>query len=207
MIRRSSYRAAESVTGSGNAFVTFARLSQAAHRFLVDAGFTFHKAELFYYRFERGHGGALARQDSPLAGTDTAPERQRPWLTGIRPGSEVAMIKATVAVLLTFFGSSAVGVAAYLQTHPRAFTKLERQTVSALQPAAKNIRVHADRAIVELIDPNRPVLTIGEIVIDGEPKGRPVVERAAAKRTAVANRPCSDWWELGPESRVRMLCP
>lgn len=110
------------------------------------------------------------------------------------------MIKATFALLFALIGSSAVGFAAYLQSHPSAFTTLKPHLVSGVRPVSKEVR-----SVVERVDAERSALTIGEIVIRSELIKPPVAKRAA-ERTAIANRPCSDWWELGPESHVRMLC-
>jgi hypothetical protein len=114
------------------------------------------------------------------------------------------MLKAIPAILFTTLGASAAGVAVYVQTEPRAFTSSK----PALLESASDRMARRAKTMMERIEPVPPAAKPEDDVVRGELViyARPHVIAAAKRKTDTALRPCSEWRELDPQSKVRMLC-
>jgi len=115
------------------------------------------------------------------------------------------MLKAIPAILFTTLGASAAGVAVYVQAEPRAFTSPKPALLeSASDRVAGRAEIVTSR--IEPVPAAQPEDDVvrGELVIYARPR---VTTAAKPKpKTDTALRPCSDWRELDPQSKVRMLC-
>jgi len=114
------------------------------------------------------------------------------------------MLKAIAAILFTSLGAAAAGVAVHIQNDPLAFTTPKPPWLeSAAQRVARRADVRSER--FQAVARAQDDVVRGEIVIYARPRAQQIAE-AALRKTDVALRPCSDWRELDPQSKVRMLC-
>jgi hypothetical protein len=113
------------------------------------------------------------------------------------------MLKAMVAIAAMLSGGVTLGVAVHILNQPGAFTTpqpllgggdyLKRDVQSAIGAIEETPSVGAGDE-----------LSLPEVTIRPGPDPRP---RTPTNRAPVPmTRPCSDWWELGPNASVRMLC-
>jgi hypothetical protein len=95
-------------------------------------------------------------------------------------------------------GGAAVGVIVYVETDPRAFTTLEPRLGAGVESVTKAVRE------IRSTEVEPPALTLDEITVWGVAHRLEKVGPASLPIAAL--RPCSDWWQLDPQSNVRMLC-
>lgn len=108
------------------------------------------------------------------------------------------MLKPAITAVAMLLGGAAVGVTVHVQTNPYAFTTLEPPLVTGLESVTKELRE------IQSVEVKASALMLDEITVWG------VTHRLAkaglARPAVVALKPCSNWWELDPQSNVRMLC-
>ena len=107
------------------------------------------------------------------------------------------MLKPAIAAVAVLLGGAAVGVTAYVQTNPYAVTTLEPRLGSGLESVTKALRK------IESVEVGS-VLTLDEITVLGV--AHHMAKGSPASLPFLALQPCSNWWELDPQSNVRMLC-
>jgi len=114
------------------------------------------------------------------------------------------MLKAMVAVVAMLSGGVTLGVAVHTQTQPGAFT-----TPNPLLGTGGNSLKRDVRSAIGAMEVMPSVAAVDEMTLDemviragADPRPSTPTGRAFAPMT----RPCSDWWELGPNASVRMLC-
>ena len=113
--------------------------------------------------------------------------------------------KAMVAVMLTGLGGVTTGTAAYLETHPQAFTHVEMGQRAELVQSPPSPRVERSPVLDERTS---NVVTLETVEITaGVPRQTHAV--AALAKSEPVTAPCSEWQDLatGPAGRrVRLLC-
>ena len=105
------------------------------------------------------------------------------------------MLKPAITAVAMLLGGAAVGVAVYVQSNPSASIAPRLgaglDSVTKALPKIESVEVAS-------------VLTLDEITVLGV--ARHMAKARPASLPFLAMQPCSNWWELDPQSNVRMLC-
>jgi hypothetical protein len=117
------------------------------------------------------------------------------------------MLKVMLAVVATLSGGATLGVAVHTQSHRGAVTT----PMPLLDTGGVSVKREVLSAIGAMVMPTVAAsneVTLAEMTIRGDADHKPSALPAAAFVPAFVpmTRPCSDWWELGPNASVRMLC-
>ena len=109
------------------------------------------------------------------------------------------MLKPAIAAVSMLLGGAAVGVAVHVQTNPLAFTTFEPRLGAGLDAVIRELK---EIRGVQPVEPS--ALTLGEVTVWGV--SHRMAKAGLAPSPILELQPCSNWWELDPQSNVRMLC-
>jgi hypothetical protein len=108
------------------------------------------------------------------------------------------MLKPAITAVAMLLGGAAVGVTVYVQTNPYAFTTLEPRLGAGLASVSKELRK------VQSVEGKASTMVLDEITVLGV--SHRLARAGLAPPPVLTLKPCSNWWELDPQSNVRMLC-